>query len=125
MLPNVSEPVPASLLSLLAGLAPLFTAPSFRTFCGLACGFLTRPGKPTVCGMLEGAGLSRLWPPSSAASSSPPDFTYLAPATQHARKSAPSAWPGQTQPHNRESRDIMKCTKFPDAVFASGNFALG
>ena len=62
MLPNVSEPVPASLLSLLAGLAPLFTAPSFRTFCGLACGFLARPGKPTVCGMLEGAGLSRLWP---------------------------------------------------------------
>jgi hypothetical protein len=62
MLPDVSEPVPASLLSLLAGLAPLFTAPSFRTFCGLACGFLARPGKPTVCGMLEGAGLSRLWP---------------------------------------------------------------
>jgi DDE superfamily endonuclease len=62
MLADVSEPVPASLLSLLAGLAPLFTAPSFRTFCGLACGFLTRPGKPTVCGMLEGAGLSRLWP---------------------------------------------------------------
>jgi DDE superfamily endonuclease len=62
MLPDVSEPVPASLLSLLAGLAPLFTAPSFRTFCGLACGFLARPGKPTVCGMLEGAALSRLWP---------------------------------------------------------------
>jgi hypothetical protein len=62
MLPDVSEPVPASLLSLLAGLAPLFTAPSVRTFCGLACGFLARPGKPTVCGMLEGAGLSRLWP---------------------------------------------------------------
>jgi DDE superfamily endonuclease len=62
MLPDVSEPVPASLLSLLAGLAPLFTAPSFRTFCGLSCGFLARPGKPTVCGMLEGAGLSRLWP---------------------------------------------------------------
>ena len=60
MLPDVSEPVPASLLSLLAGLAPLFTAPSFRTFCGLACGFLARPGKPTVCGMLEGAALSRL-----------------------------------------------------------------
>ena len=62
MLPDVSVPVPASLLSLLAGLAPLFTAPSFRTFCGLACGFLARPGKPTVCGILEGAGLSQLWP---------------------------------------------------------------
>jgi hypothetical protein len=40
----------------------LFTAPSFRVFCGLACGFLAQPGKRTVCGMLAGAGLSRLWP---------------------------------------------------------------
>jgi hypothetical protein len=62
MLPDITVPVPASLLPLLAGLAPLFTAPSFRTFCGLACGFLTRPRKPTVCGMLEGAALSPLWP---------------------------------------------------------------
>ena len=68
MLPNVSEPVPASLLPLLAGLAPLFTAPSFRTFCGLACGFLAQPGKRTVCGMLAGAGLSRLWPHDRARS---------------------------------------------------------
>jgi hypothetical protein len=28
----------------------------------LACGFLAQPGKRTVCGMLSGAGLSRLWP---------------------------------------------------------------
>ena len=55
-------PVPASLMTLLAAFAPLFTAPSFRTFCGLACGFLAQPGKRTVCGMLAGAGLSRLWP---------------------------------------------------------------
>jgi hypothetical protein len=27
---------------------------------GLACGFLVQPGKRTVCGMLAGAGLSRL-----------------------------------------------------------------
>ena len=54
-------PVPASLMTLLAGFAPLFTAPSFRTFCGLACGFIAQPGKRTVCGMLTGAGLSRLW----------------------------------------------------------------
>jgi hypothetical protein len=41
---------------------PLFTAPSFRTFTGLACGFLAQSGKRTVCGMLTGAGLSRSWP---------------------------------------------------------------
>jgi hypothetical protein len=39
----------------------LFTAPSFRTFCRLACGFLAQSGKRTVCGMLSGAGLSRSW----------------------------------------------------------------
>jgi hypothetical protein len=54
--------VPASLMTLLAAFSPLFTAPSFRTFCGLACGFLAQPGKRTVCGMLSGAGLSRCWP---------------------------------------------------------------
>jgi DDE superfamily endonuclease len=53
---------PASLTALLAVFAPLFTAPSFRTFTALACGFLAQPGKRTVCGMLSGAGLSRLWP---------------------------------------------------------------
>src|SRR6266568_2028744 len=62
MLPDATVPVPASLMNVLAAFAPLFTAPSFRTFCGLACGFLTRAGKQTVCGMLMGAGLSRLWP---------------------------------------------------------------
>jgi hypothetical protein len=40
---------------------PLFTAPSFRTFCGLACGFLSQAGKRSVRGMLAGAGLSRAW----------------------------------------------------------------
>ena len=41
MLPDATLPVPASLASLLAVFGPLFTAPSFRTFCGLACGFLS------------------------------------------------------------------------------------
>ena len=59
MLPDM---VPASLMTLLQAFAPLFTAPSFRTFTALACGFLAQPGKRTVCGMLTGAGLSRLWP---------------------------------------------------------------
>jgi hypothetical protein len=61
VLVEATLPVPASLMTLLAGLAPLFTAPSFRTFCGLACGFLAQPGKRTVCGMLAGAGLARCW----------------------------------------------------------------
>jgi hypothetical protein len=58
MLPDM---VPPSLMTLLAWFAPLFTAPSFRTFTGLACGFLAQGGKRTVCGMLTGAGLSRDW----------------------------------------------------------------
>ncbi|MGH8880619.1 MAG: transposase, partial [Stackebrandtia sp.] len=39
-----------------------FTAPSFRTFCGLVAGSIAQTGRRTVCGMLLGAGLSRLWP---------------------------------------------------------------
>jgi hypothetical protein len=62
MLPDAALPVPASLMTLLAVFCPLFTAPSFRTFTMLACGFLAQSGKRTVCGMLTGAGLSRLWP---------------------------------------------------------------
>ena len=61
MLVDATLPVPASLMRLLAGLAPLFTAPSFRTFCGLVCGFLAQTGRRTVCGMLAGTGLARCW----------------------------------------------------------------
>ena len=61
MLPDATLPFPASLASLLAAFGPVFTAPSFRTFCGLACGFVAQTGKRTVCGMLAGAGLARLW----------------------------------------------------------------
>jgi hypothetical protein len=62
LLPMLPDMVPASLMTLLSVFSPLFTAPSFRTFTGLACGFLAQPGKRTVCGMLSGAGLSRSWP---------------------------------------------------------------
>jgi hypothetical protein len=62
MLPDAAVPVPASLMTLLAVFSPLFTAPSFRTFTMLACGFLAQSGKRTVCGMLTGAGMSRIWP---------------------------------------------------------------
>lgn len=61
MLPDAALPVPASLMMPLAVFSPLFTAPSFRTFTVLACGFLAQSGKRTVCGMLTGAGVSRAW----------------------------------------------------------------
>ena len=53
--------LPPSLMALLAAFQPCFTAPSFRAFCALAAGFPAQTGKPTVCGMLTGAGLSRAW----------------------------------------------------------------
>src|ERR1039457_6475556 len=37
-------------------------APSFGTVTMLACGFLAQTGKRTVCGVLAGAGLARVWP---------------------------------------------------------------
>jgi len=61
MLPDTALPVPASLMTLLAVFSRLFTVSSFRTLTALACGFLAQSGKRTVCGMLAGAGLSRLW----------------------------------------------------------------
>src|SRR6266568_3174439 len=62
MLPDATPQGPASLMMLLASFGSLFTAPSFRTFRGLACGFLAQTGRRTVCGMLAGAALSRVWP---------------------------------------------------------------
>jgi hypothetical protein len=59
MLPDVTLPV--SLTALLAVFEPCFTAPTFRAFCALACGFWAQTGRRTVCGMLAGAGLSRTW----------------------------------------------------------------
>jgi len=35
-------------MGLLAWFAPLFTVPAFRTFSGLACGFLTQARRRTV-----------------------------------------------------------------------------
>jgi hypothetical protein len=62
MLSDATLPVPASLAGLLAWFAPLFNAPSLRTFTMLACGFIAQAGRRTVCGMLAGTGLSRAWP---------------------------------------------------------------
>ena len=60
MLPELT--LPASLMLLLGALRPCFTAPSFRTFCGLAAGLAGQVQRRTVCGMLLGAGLARCWP---------------------------------------------------------------
>ncbi len=53
--------LPGSLLALLAAFRGCFTAPTFGTFCALCVGFVAQPGRRTVCGMLVGARLSRVW----------------------------------------------------------------
>jgi hypothetical protein len=60
MLPGVTLPV--SLAGLLWCLRPCFTGPSFVTFCGLAAGLCGQVRRRTVCGMLLGVGLARVWP---------------------------------------------------------------
>jgi hypothetical protein len=49
------------LLVLLASFQPCFTAPTFEVFRALVGGTLAATGRRTVCGMLVGAGLSRVW----------------------------------------------------------------
>lgn len=53
--------LPASLAALLAAFESCFTAPTFRTFCALMVGLVAQTGRSTVCGMLVGVGLSRVW----------------------------------------------------------------
>jgi hypothetical protein len=60
MLPGLT--LPASPAGLPGALRPCFTAPSFRTFCGLAAGLAGQVRRRTVCGMLLGSGLARAWP---------------------------------------------------------------
>jgi SRSO17 transposase len=45
---------------------PAFTAPTFRTFIGLALGLIAQTRRRTVCGMLTGAGLEQWWHHSRA-----------------------------------------------------------
>ena len=59
MLPDPT--LPASLTGLLGIFEACFTAPTFRTFCALVAGLVAQTGSRTVCGMLLGAGLSRVW----------------------------------------------------------------
>src|SRR5438552_10984121 len=60
------ETVPASLAGLLWVFRSCFTAPSFATFGALVVGLVAQSGRRTVCGMLVGAGLSRVWHHSRA-----------------------------------------------------------
>jgi DDE superfamily endonuclease len=60
MLPGLT--LPASLAGLLGSLRPVFTGPSYRTFCGLVAGLAGQVRRRTVCGMLLGAGLGWCWP---------------------------------------------------------------
>jgi hypothetical protein len=53
--------LPRSVTELLACFRGCFTAPTFTTFCGLACGFWAQPGLHTVTGMLVGARLEQAW----------------------------------------------------------------
>jgi hypothetical protein len=58
--------LPRSVTDLLACFRGCFTAPTFTTFCGLACGFWAQPGLHTVTGMLCGARLQQAWHHSRA-----------------------------------------------------------
>lgn len=58
--------VPFSLDSLLFLFAGAFSAPTFQTFRMLVVGFLARVGEHSVCGMLQGARLERVWHHSRA-----------------------------------------------------------
>ncbi len=58
--------LPGSLMELLEGFRPCFTAPTFTTFALLAAGLIARPAGRTVCGMLAGAGLGGVWHHSRA-----------------------------------------------------------
>jgi hypothetical protein len=60
------QTLPASLSGLLLVFRSCFTAPTFATFVALLAGLVAQPARRTVCGMLVGAGLSRVWHHSRA-----------------------------------------------------------
>jgi SRSO17 transposase len=59
MLPGVSLPI--SLRRLLDAFGGCFTAPTFEVFSAMVLGLVAQTGQRTVCGMLTGAGLARIW----------------------------------------------------------------
>lgn len=50
-----------SLADLLIVFRSCFTAPTSRSFAGLVVGLIAQTRRRTICGMLLGAGLERLW----------------------------------------------------------------
>lgn len=59
--PDPEPTLPASLTALLSEFRSCFTAWTFPVFCALAGGLLAQTGRRTVCGLLVGARLSRVW----------------------------------------------------------------
>lgn len=53
--------LPGALSRVLATFRPCFTAPTFEVFAALVAGLVAQPVSRTVCGMLSGAGLARVW----------------------------------------------------------------
>lgn len=58
--------LPGALSRVLTTVRPCFTAPTFEVFTALVAGLFAQPVSRTVCGMLTGAGLARLWHHSRA-----------------------------------------------------------
>jgi hypothetical protein len=59
MLPDAT--IPGSLAGLLMAFRSCFTAPTFTTFSAMVMGLIAQTRRHTVCGMLLGVGLERLW----------------------------------------------------------------
>jgi hypothetical protein len=59
MLPDAT--IPGSLAGLLLAFRSCFTAPTFNTFNAMTVGLIAQTRRRTVCGMLLGVGLERLW----------------------------------------------------------------
>jgi hypothetical protein len=53
--------LPGALLRVLVTFRPCFTVPTFEVFAALVAGLFAQPVSRTVCGMLTGAGLARVW----------------------------------------------------------------
>jgi hypothetical protein len=58
--------LPGTLTRVLAPFRVCFTAPRFETFTMMVTGLYAQPVRRTVCGMLTGAGLARIWHHSRA-----------------------------------------------------------
>ena len=53
--------LPGAFTRVLTTFRPCFTAPTFETFTMMVAGLVAQPVRRTVCGMLTGAGLARIW----------------------------------------------------------------